>query len=193
MPSFRLVSFPDGPAGVGCAVAGAVERAARELHATFRVTVLPDALAGDSPRALIVPPRSPAPARRDGLWQSTCLELFVGVPGEPGYLEVNVAPSGDWNVYRFTGYREGMVPLDPPEPRSREAPRGPGEALAIGFTLVLPEPWVSARGLEAGVSAVLEWAGGEKTYWAITHRGPRPDFHRRDAFVLDLGERPSPA
>jgi hypothetical protein len=181
MPPFLLVPFPDRTVAAGWTVEGVVERAPRVLRATFRV--------GSPPGALIIPQRAPEPVRRDGLWQSTCLELFVGVPGEAGYLEVNVAPSGDWNVYRFTAYREGMVPLDPAALPSREAPRGPGGALALEFSLELPEPWASAPSLELAVSAVLEGVGGEKTYWALTHRGPRPDFHRRDAFVLPLAEK----
>jgi hypothetical protein len=166
-------------------VEGAVERAPRELRATFRV--------GAPPGSLVLPARAPAPTRRDGLWQSTCLELFVGIPGAPGYLEVNLAPSGDWNVYRFTGYREGMTPLDPATLRAweaPEAPRGPGEALAIELSLSLPEPWAGAPALELAVCAVLEGTGGKKTYWALTHRGERPDFHRRDAFVLHLDGDP---
>lgn len=185
MPPFLLVPFPDRAVSMSMVmrstvegVEGAVERAPRRLHATFRVV--------PPPGALIIPPRAPGPARRDGLWQSTCLELFIGVPGTPGYLEVNVAPSGDWNVYRFTAYREGMVPLEPATLRSWEAPHRPGDALAIEFSLELPEPWASAPSLELAVCAVLEGTGGEKTYWALTHRGERPDFHRRDAFALHL-------
>lgn len=186
MPSFALAPFPDRATATAtataCTVEGVVERAARELRATFRV--------GAPPGALIIPPRALVPARRDGLWQSTCLELFIGVPGAPGYLEVNVSPSGDWNAYRFTGYREGMAPLEPATLRSWEAPRGPDDALALEFSLALPEPWASAPSLELAVCAVLEGQGGEKTYWALTHRGERPDFHRRDAFVLHLDRNP---
>jgi xylose dehydrogenase (NAD/NADP) len=184
MPPFSLVPFPDRATAtatavpMGCTVEGVVERAPRELRATFRV--------GVPPGALVIPPRAAVPARRDGLWQSTCLELFIGVPGAPGYLEVNVAPSGDWNAYRFTGYREGMEPLESATLRSWEARRGPEDALAIGFSLELPAPWASAPSLELAVCAVLEGTGGEKTYWALTHRGERPDFHRRNAFALHL-------
>jgi hypothetical protein len=29
-------------------------------------------------------------------------------------------------------------------------------------------------------------ADGGTTYWALTHRGPEPDFHRRNSFILEL-------
>jgi hypothetical protein len=30
-----------------------------------------------------------------------------------------------------------------------------------------------------------------KSYWALTHTGERPDFHRRDSFLLEVPEIPS--
>ena len=38
----------------------------------------------------------------------------------------------------------------------------------------------------AGIAAVIKLAGGELTYWALTHPGPAADFHRRDSFVVEL-------
>ena len=57
---------------------------------------------------LIWPAAAASPQRRDGLWQSTCLELFIAQPNEPRYWEINLSPSGDWNVYRLSGYRQGL-------------------------------------------------------------------------------------
>ncbi|MEL0340336.1 MAG: hypothetical protein VXA52_09230, partial [Synechococcus sp.] len=57
---------------------------------------------------LIWPVAAASPQRRDELWQSTCLELFIAQPNEPRYWEINLAPSGDWNVYRLDGYRQGL-------------------------------------------------------------------------------------
>src|SRR5579862_9201500 len=53
-----------------------------------------------------IPPRqgnSPV----EGLWQHTCFEAFVGIPGAEPYYEFNFSPGGDWAAYRFRGYREG--------------------------------------------------------------------------------------
>ena len=57
---------------------------------------------------LIWPAATTPPERRDELWQSTCLELFIAQPNEPPYWEINLAPNGDWNVYRLDGYRQGL-------------------------------------------------------------------------------------
>ena len=57
---------------------------------------------------LIWPCSTASPERRDQLWQSTCLELFIAQPNEPPYWEINLSPSGDWNIYQLDGYRQGL-------------------------------------------------------------------------------------
>ena len=42
------------------------------------------------------------------------------------------------------------------------------------------------QALDAAASAVITDRHLETTYWALTHPGPQPDFHRRDAFLIDL-------
>src|SRR5260370_30367195 len=75
-----------------------VRRSARELQMTFR-------LDGDIPRIRISPPGVPRFATE--LWRHTCFEAFVPIEGLPGYHEYNFAPSGEWAVYAFCGYRDG--------------------------------------------------------------------------------------
>jgi len=36
------------------------------------------------------------------------------------------------------------------------------------------------------VAAVVKLRDGRVTYWALSHPGPRPDFHRRDSFLIKL-------
>jgi hypothetical protein len=135
-------------------------------------------LRGDA-SALAIPAPAERPARRDGLWRSTCVELFVARAGERGYLEVNLSPSGDWNVYSFTGYREGMAPAA--AVLTVLPARAGGSELELGFELALDG---GGDRLELGVAAVIEHAGGALSYWAAAHPGERPDFHRRDGFVV---------
>ena len=66
-------------------------------------------LQGDLAQLSLPSPASP-PERRDLLWQTTCLELFLARRGTIGYWEFNLSPSGHWNVYRLEGYREGLTP-----------------------------------------------------------------------------------
>lgn len=57
-------------------------------------------------------PRAVRAARAEGLWQTTCFELFLKRPGEDGYLEFNFSPSGQWAAWTFEGYRRGRADLD---------------------------------------------------------------------------------
>ena len=49
---------------------------------------------------LSLPSPASTPERRDLLWQTTCLELFLARRGANGYWEFNLSPAGHWNVYR---------------------------------------------------------------------------------------------
>ncbi|MFM7264623.1 MAG: DOMON-like domain-containing protein, partial [Cyanobium sp.] len=135
-------------------------------------------------------PLAPAPQRRDELWKATCLELFLALPEQEGYREFNLSPSGDWNVYQLSGYRQGLQP-DPawqalPFTRRDEAgPQSPA-ALVAQLTTTLPADLAAAPVLEAAVTAVLQLQDGSCCYWALRHPGEEADFHRRDGFALRL-------
>ena len=140
---------------------------------------------------LAIPPLAATPRRRDELWQATCLELFLALPGQEAYREFNLSPSGDWNVYRLDGYRQGLRP-DPawsalPLTRHDPAPSaGPAARLELRLRSSLPPELAAAAELEAAVTAVLQLQNGSCSTWALRHPGEEADFHRRDGFVLRL-------
>lgn len=175
MPSFRLVPFSPGPLVGGLQLTGTVERDGPMLRASY---VLSGALS-----ALVIPERSAEPARREGLWRHTCVELFVAPRGQARYFEVNLSPGGDFDAYEFTGYREGMAPLGIARFHSHATARGPAE-LALGFELTLGPPPFDTPLCDIAATAVLEHRNGERSYWALSHCGERPDFHLRDSFLL---------
>ena len=130
----------------------------------------------------------PAPADRPGpprpgLWEETCFEFFLAVKDAPQYWEFNLSPAGDWNVYRSAiigrAWRRSR-PL-PPCPLTSKAGRD-------SWRLALEvDGWDRPGGpaLEVAIAAVIKLAGGGLTYWALTHPGPRPDFHRRESFLVE--------
>jgi hypothetical protein len=136
---------------------------------------------------LAIPPLAATPRRRDELWQATCLELFLALPGQEAYREFNLSPSGDWNVYRLEGYRQGLRadPAWTALPLSRRDP-DPATTLEMRLTTTLPAELAAADKLEAAVTAVLQHQSGSCSYWALRHPGPEADFHRRDGFALRL-------
>ena len=168
---------PTGDAGI--AVAARAERRGSVLILAWRL---------DDPHArAAVPAAAATPARRDRLWERTCCEAFVAPAEGTAYWELNVAPSGDWNLYRFAAPREGMAV----EARvaglaafARAAP-APG-ALAVAATLDLAPLGVAATALDVGLAAVVALRDGATSYWALRHVGERPDFHRRESFACRL-------
>jgi hypothetical protein len=135
--------------------------------------------------ALTIPPPAAVPGRRGRLWEKTCFELFLAPRDSAGYWELNLSPAGHWNVYRFDAYREGMqeeaavsaIPL-----RMRREPSALRLALELGI-----EGLVAAdESMDAGVSAVLRRPDGRRSYWALAHCGPTPDFHLRESFLAEI-------
>jgi predicted GIY-YIG superfamily endonuclease len=131
----------------------------------------------------LIIPKPVTPRRSDGLWQTTCFELFLRSPGCDAYWEFNLSPSNEWAAYRFERYREGMsnhpVEVEPQiETQRRE----------LGFEL---EADVDFGGLpkgtlQLGLSAVIEEADGTKSYWALAHPPGKPDFHHPACFAATL-------
>lgn len=132
-------------------------------------------------------PRSEVPAAKDLLWKRTCGELFLGVPGDPSYLEFNFSPSGDWAAYAFDGYRAGArnhgwsgpppeVRILPGDGATRLIATVPAAALRPLWRPVSPLTW------QAGITVVLETHLGT-SYWSLAHPRAHPEFHDRAGFV----------
>ncbi|MFM7800430.1 MAG: DOMON-like domain-containing protein [Planctomycetota bacterium] len=181
--SFALQPHPRTPVPPAWRVDVATRWSARGLVAEYTLAVPAGRLA--------LPPRSTVPAARDFLWKRTCGELFVGVRGEPGYIEFNFSPSGDWASYAFDGYRQN----------SRDRPwRGPQPEVRIvqhedATRLVALVPHEAfhclLRGdvmppLEAAFTLVLEDRQGALSYWSIVHPRAEPEFHDRAGFVAEF-------
>jgi len=176
---------PAAPIPQGLAVDGWIRRHGEQLTVTYRLH--------DPAQLLAIPPLAPTPQRRDGLWQATCVELFLALPGQEHYREFNLSPSGDWAVYRLEGYRRGLapdpawsaLPLTRHESGSTAGPESHA-ALELQLTTTLPPELAAAPVLEAAVTAVLQLQDGSCHYWALRHPGEQADFHRRDGFALRL-------
>lgn len=136
----------------------------------------------DPAAALRLPPPAP-PVATDGLWQTTCAELFVSRSGDAGYQEYNFAPSGAWAAYDFGRYREGMVPLAITPPQIGLSTDASMAELSVAIEGIASP----RRGLwHIGLSMVIEEICGTKSYWALRHPPGKPDFHHRHCFARQL-------
>ncbi|AKH41560.1 hypothetical protein FHS61_002048 [Altererythrobacter atlanticus] len=133
-------------------------------------------------QAIVIPPFA-GKGRADGLWQTTCFELFLKPDGAQAYAEFNLSPSERWAAYDFTSYREGMS--------ERAAPREPDSTIRVGQSMAIFDAAIPAGALPAadcamGLSAVIEEQGGIKSYWALAHAEGKPDFHAASCFAARL-------
>ncbi|MEB3246663.1 MAG: DOMON-like domain-containing protein [Synechococcus sp.] len=124
----------------------------------------------------------PSGQRRDELWTRTCFEAFLGLPNQPHYWEINLAPNGDWAVYRFDAYREGQsdqVLSAPPDVRLQRR----HHQLRLDARLDLKPWWPKNLCPELALTTVLDRGVNGISHWALRHRGSRADFHDRSTFI----------
>lgn len=130
----------------------------------------------------------PAPkigARTDGLWRTTCFELFLRPGDGNGYFEYNLSPSGQWAIYRFEDYRAGMVPVEECAVVRSWTAQTSGQLLHTAL-IEVEHDFDKGRAM-LGASAVIEHGDGAKAYWALRHPPGNADFHHPDCFALALG------
>ncbi|HBT97572.1 MAG TPA: hypothetical protein DEB25_08075 [Desulfobulbaceae bacterium] len=158
-------------------------------EATFTASglALSFSLSGDRSTLVLPPPDATDSIgeRRDQLWQSTCWECFAAQANTPGYFEINLSPSHHWNVYHFTGYRQGMSapPLPPPVIHSR---REHDYYRLDALIRDLPVREENKTTWRLNLAAVLAKNDGGKEYFALAHPGEKPDFHHPDGFIIGL-------
>lgn len=134
---------------------------------------------------LEIPAPADIPARKNALWETTCFEFFLAMKGNERYWEFNLSPEGHWNVYRFQSYRQGMVEDSAFGALPFHVLRQP-ETVSLDLTVDLETVIPRDRIMEIAVTAVIKSTGGELSYWALTHGGAHPDFHRRDSLIFEL-------
>ena len=134
---------------------------------------------------LVIPGPAARPARRHGLWEATCFEIFLGVKDAPGYWEFNLSPAGHWNVYRFAGYRQGMAEEEAFTSLPFSVRRRP-DSLGVALELELERIVAVDQPLAVALAAVIKFKDQGLTYWALTHPGAEADFYRRDSFQVEL-------
>jgi hypothetical protein len=134
---------------------------------------------------LLIPTRSTS-KHADNLWQHTCFEAFIAAADSESYFEFNFAPSGEWAIYRFDSYRNGMNAIDTQPPiitTTRNA-----NNLVVNVTVNL-KSFLDLKNrieLRLALAAAIEDNNGALSYWALAHPPGKPDFHHRDSFALTL-------
>jgi hypothetical protein len=158
-----------------CRISVKIVKYIEHLHISFELRKLPD--------SVVIPLFDPSRAKRkDNLWEHTCLEIFIGSKYGEAYKEFNLSPSGDWNVYSFKGYRKGMISDHAFTSLPFDVLLIPVRGLDLKIEIDNDLVPITADTL-IGISAVLEHSNGIKSYWAINHPKPTPDFHAKEGWI----------
>ena len=139
-------------------------------------------LQGDLSKILLASPKD-LPLRKNDLWQTTCFEFFLRIEDSPQYWEFNLATTGDWNIYRFTDYRQGMEE----ETAFTSLPfaiKQQSNSLTIHLEINLDLIINSNTNLAIAIATVIQYSNEEISYWALNHPEPNADFHSRDSFII---------
>lgn len=182
MEFFHLEPFAGKAPGLDIRIQGRIERRGPRFDVHCEIT-------GDL-SLVHFPPAVKKPERKSRLWEDTCLELFMGTRGSPGYWEFNLSPSGHWEVYRFKDYRnESLAKQRLREEAFAELPfrvhRG-DQNFSLDLDLDASRILKGEEPVDMGVCAVIQTQTRNLVYWALVHGSVKPDFHEREGFVLKL-------
>ena len=173
---FELVPFEATEQTAKLSIKGRVARKKGILSIQYR-------LSGDL--ALVnIPALGKGGRRQDRLWEQTCFEFFL-TQEQQRYWEFNFSPSGDWNVFSLTGYRQGLEEETAFSKMPLEAWQG-FQGLQLETKVPLKSLVAADQPVSLGISAVVVLKSGMETFWAIAHPGAEADFHHPDSFVLSL-------
>lgn len=125
--------------------------------------------------------------RKDLLWVDNCLEYFFTLDDSTAYVEMNFAPQGSFNLYRFDDYRNPDIPT-----------KTAGIAFTQNFTRQaqkLDDYHVRHVGIKLdgvyditpkqyNLSVILyDNSSHTPIYFAITH-ACKPDFHDKEYWQI---------
>ncbi|MDZ8026204.1 MAG: DOMON-like domain-containing protein [Nostoc sp. SerVER01] len=175
--TFSLQPFASGESLANLEITGNISRNINQFSISYTFT-------GDLKEIAVAPP-SNTPSRKHQLWEDTCFEFFLGIKNSQQYWEFNLSPAGHWNVYRFDGYRQGMREETALTILSFDV-RNQTDKLVLTLNIDLDKIISPEQIIEVAITTVIKYRDDGITYWALTHRGAKPDFHLRDSFILEL-------
>lgn len=116
--------------------------------------------------------------RKDGLWSSTCFELFFSWD-DVSYFEMNLSPSGDWQFYEFEAYRK-RAPL----PQGFQLFQLQSERSDERYEIsgAIESQFMNLSEIQRIHPCVMLNLNGKNSFWAPRHNLDSPDFHCRSTW-----------
>ena len=134
---------------------------------------------------IIIPQTNKISLRRYNLWEHTCFEFFLRIKDTTKYWEFNLAPSGNWNVFRFLNYRLNIAEEKAFEALPFDVSQD-AKFITVEVNVDLNKIVTANQDLEVAISTVVENQDRELSYWALTHPKSEADFHHQDSFIINV-------
>ncbi len=130
-----------------------------------------------------------------GLWQRDVIECFFGNPENGRYLEIHLAPTGQWWACVFTGIRVAEIPEGHPLPLSVVEHRRDKEGTRWEASVQVPAEVLcrllqarSFMDLRANLCATIYPGTGPAAYFSLAPLpGEKPNFHQPGAWLEMTG------
>jgi hypothetical protein len=175
--NFALQPFPTDSKLPQIEINGRVNRKGNNLSIEYQ-------LFGDLNAISLAPPATVS-SRQFHLWEATCFEFFIGIPGDANYWEFNLSPSGDWAIFALDDYRQGLRDELAFTSLPFKIDRYPNY-ITLSLEFDLSELILAEQDLEMSVTTVIKSSQDDLSYWAIAHSGKEADFHLRDSFSIEM-------
>jgi hypothetical protein len=175
--NFALQPFPATSNLPQIEINGRVNRKGDLLSIEYQLFGDLNAISIDSPTS--------TPRRQFHLWEATCFEFFIGIPGDANYWEFNLSPSGNWAVFALDDYRQGLRDELAFTSLPFKVDRYPNY-ITLSLEFDLSELILAEQDLEMSVTTVIKSSQDELSYWAIAHSSKEADFHLRNSFSIKM-------
>lgn len=129
-----------------------------------------------------------SPARIQGLWQTTCFEVFIKNQESEEYIEFNFSSEYDWNCFYFPNKKSRLKEYQKITNLSVNSVKE-NTTFFIESSVdlnKLPDGLWKKNKMRIGPAAILESKTKELTYWACKHLDKVPNFHNHDSFNYEL-------
>jgi hypothetical protein len=158
--AFSLQPFPAGKIPADLQITGQVVRDGTRLEIDYRLT--------GNIAAILLDRGTKRPKRSHQLWQATCFEFFLGLTDSSRYWEFNLSPTGNWNIYCFDDYRQGMRE-ETSFTRLPFSTELQSDLYHLNLVVDLAPIIPPQQSLDLAITAVVQEKDQEISYWALTH------------------------
>jgi hypothetical protein len=125
----------------------------------------------------------------ENLWKGNAVECFLGNARTGRYLEIHLAPTGQWWACTFSSVRvrKNSMPLPLSvvrHQRDKFGKRWEASVQVPGAVLCALLEVSSVLDLRANLAAIIHPPTGRPLYFSLAALpGPKPDFHQPDAWL----------